>query len=453
MPSFKDIRCSIEIGKHDAKLPEYCVDYTELAASTFVVVPEKPTTFSIHLQTDAHVAEGLLALVWIDGVYQGNKGATGLRPPSKSSRGVPADIRIRQKCIPEGKTGHFKGSQWIFNPLKIGTINLCHKWRLKTDIILVAAENDMNLRPEVMDELGCIVVMVLRCAPTNTGSSQYDGAGDAADKTPSIGGSFSMFDGANDEMDQNFQFPTQAQIDGHYSPYQHRRTLYTNGLPTPHVTTDDNDDEVTRAREALRRAEAKQSQRRYGRDKKYSITHNDLMNVVDEACRRSWQQYASLQQTNAPYQPTYAPAAYGHSQAYRPFPDTQVPFSQQGPFNQPISYNQLAHSPPPDSRANPNPGPHVGWDLQAGANNAGGFTSHQQPAGRGPNGEAQDTGGVDNSFKGWQAAAQVQKDSRNATGGRASMNWNPDPRQGQVSGNTNEAPRYVKFTIATQCWR
>lgn len=121
MPTLKDLTCSVEIGKYDQKLTEFQLQYEDAFAVCHIVVPEEPTTFSIHLTSQGFIAESILAMIWIDGVYQCNKLHTNLRPPTpEDPRGKQLNLRMRQMIRPTGEDGVFTGSQWVFDRVQIG---------------------------------------------------------------------------------------------------------------------------------------------------------------------------------------------------------------------------------------------------------------------------------------------------------------------------------------------
>ncbi|KAF1942579.1 hypothetical protein EJ02DRAFT_402093 [Clathrospora elynae] len=187
MPSLKDLNCSIELSDSQQALQEFGTIYGDGFVETFVPVPSKPQSFLVHLTSNKFIAPGVAIFVYVDGVYQCNRNRQDLklRKPSESRSVV--DFRVRQKEEKQ-KDGSMIAREWTFDKLNIAS-----------------ADDAPNLcSPNILENIGCIEVVVLRCAgPRNAKTAStmnLDGASDfpdhhfGLDGKPSGTSSQSMYD-------------------------------------------------------------------------------------------------------------------------------------------------------------------------------------------------------------------------------------------------------------------
>jgi hypothetical protein len=100
MPTLKDLTCAIELSESQRKLQEFGTTYGDGSVETFVPVPSKPQSFSIHLTSDRFIAPGISMYVFVDGVY----------------RHPVVDFRVRQKEEKQ-KDGSMIARPWKFEKL------------------------------------------------------------------------------------------------------------------------------------------------------------------------------------------------------------------------------------------------------------------------------------------------------------------------------------------------
>ncbi|KAL9005778.1 MAG: hypothetical protein Q9188_001444 [Gyalolechia gomerana] len=121
MPSLKQLTCNVECSAPGPSLPlqEYGTTYSDGLVETYIAVPPVPTPFAIRLKSDGYIAPGLSMFVYIDGVYQCNRGRSNLKIPDSTTqkRQTNIDFVVRQKEEPI-RGGSFFGSQWIFGKLE-----------------------------------------------------------------------------------------------------------------------------------------------------------------------------------------------------------------------------------------------------------------------------------------------------------------------------------------------
>jgi hypothetical protein len=113
MPTLKDINCSIELSESQRTLQEFGTTYGDGFVETFVAVPSKPQSFSIHLTSKKFIAPGISMYVFVDGVYR-NRQNLKLRKGSDSRSVV--DFRVRQKEEKQ-KDGSMIAREWKFEKL------------------------------------------------------------------------------------------------------------------------------------------------------------------------------------------------------------------------------------------------------------------------------------------------------------------------------------------------
>ncbi|KAI4917563.1 uncharacterized protein J4E92_008957 [Alternaria infectoria] len=168
MPSLKDLNCVIELSGSQQALREFGTIYGDGFVETFVPVPNKPQSFSIHLTSNKFIAPGVAIFVYVDGVYQCNRNRQDLKLRKPSDSRSLVDFRVRQKEERQ-KDGSMIAREWAFDKLNIAS-----------------ADDAPNIcSPNVLDNIGCIEVVVLRCAGTRNAKSastmNFDGAGDFPD--------------------------------------------------------------------------------------------------------------------------------------------------------------------------------------------------------------------------------------------------------------------------------
>jgi hypothetical protein len=118
MPSLKDLNCVIELSESQQELRELGTIYGDGFVETFVPVPSKLQSFSIHLTSNKFIAPGIAIFVYVDGVYQCNRNRQNwkLRKPSDSRSLV--DFRVRQKEERQ-KDDSMIAREWAFDKLNI----------------------------------------------------------------------------------------------------------------------------------------------------------------------------------------------------------------------------------------------------------------------------------------------------------------------------------------------
>ncbi|KAH7076714.1 hypothetical protein BKA63DRAFT_594206 [Paraphoma chrysanthemicola] len=165
MPTLKDLNCSIELSESQRTLQEFGTTYGDGFVETFVSVPSKPQSFSIHLTSDRFIAPGISMYVFVDGVYQCNRNRQDLKLRKDSDNRSIVDFKVRQKEEKQ-KDGSMIAREWKFEKLNTTTAD---------DAPEVCSAN-------VLDNIGCIEVLVLRCAGPRTAKTvstmNMDGACD-----------------------------------------------------------------------------------------------------------------------------------------------------------------------------------------------------------------------------------------------------------------------------------
>ncbi|KAF2035716.1 hypothetical protein EK21DRAFT_37646, partial [Setomelanomma holmii] len=165
MPTLKYLNCSIELSQSQQTLQEFGTTYGDGFVETFVPVPSKPQSFSIHLTSDKFIAPGISMYVFVDGVYQCNRNRQDLKLRKGSDSRSVVDFKVRQKEEKQ-KDGSMIAREWKFE--KLNTVSA-------DDAPDVCSSN-------VLDNIGCIEVLVLRCAGSRTAkiisAMNVDGAND-----------------------------------------------------------------------------------------------------------------------------------------------------------------------------------------------------------------------------------------------------------------------------------
>jgi hypothetical protein len=97
MPTLKDLTCAIELSESQRTLQEFGTTYGDGLVETFVPVPSKSQSFSVHLTSDKFIAPGISMYVFVDGVYQCNRNRQDLKLRKGSDSRSVVDFRVRQK--------------------------------------------------------------------------------------------------------------------------------------------------------------------------------------------------------------------------------------------------------------------------------------------------------------------------------------------------------------------
>ncbi|KAJ4325172.1 hypothetical protein N0V94_000886 [Neodidymelliopsis sp. IMI 364377] len=122
MPSLKDLTCSIELSDNQEPLQELETVYGDALVETFVSVPKKQQTFTIHLSSNNFIAPGIAMYVFIDGVYQCNRNRQNLKLRKPPDRRSLVDFRVRQ-MEEQQKDGSMIAREWTFDTLDGGEIS------------------------------------------------------------------------------------------------------------------------------------------------------------------------------------------------------------------------------------------------------------------------------------------------------------------------------------------
>ena len=121
MPSLKQLTCTVECEGSPSPLDEIQTVYSDGFVETYIVVPDGPTPFSVHLRSNGYIAPGLSMFVFMDGVYQCNRNRRKLRTEekakTKSQTEVAFVVRQKEQIL---KDGYFVGRPWRFNRLNAG---------------------------------------------------------------------------------------------------------------------------------------------------------------------------------------------------------------------------------------------------------------------------------------------------------------------------------------------
>ncbi|KAL5379766.1 hypothetical protein DPSP01_008237 [Paraphaeosphaeria sporulosa] len=172
MPTLKDLHCFIELSNGKIQLREFGTTYGDGRVETFVAVPEKPQSFAIRLSSSRFIAPGLAMYVFIDGVYQCNRNRQNLKLRKSPDRKSLVDFVVRQKEERQDD-GTMIARDWNFEKLDVVSAN----------------EAPEACSSKLLNNLGCIEVVVLRCAGMRSAKSatvnvkpmNLDGAGDLPD--------------------------------------------------------------------------------------------------------------------------------------------------------------------------------------------------------------------------------------------------------------------------------
>ncbi|KAJ4409048.1 hypothetical protein N0V91_002863 [Didymella pomorum] len=168
MPLLKDLNCSIELSDVSEPLQELGTVYGDGSVETFVPVPKKQQTFTVHLSGRNFIAPGIAMYVFIDGVYQCNRNRQNMKLRKPLDRRSLVDFKVRQKEERQ-KDGSMIAREWTFE--KLGHAS--------------ADGAPDSCSSNILENLGCIEVVVLRCAgPRNAKTAanmNMDGVADYPD--------------------------------------------------------------------------------------------------------------------------------------------------------------------------------------------------------------------------------------------------------------------------------
>lgn len=172
MPTLRELTCSVELFGDQTALREFGTTYNDSLVETFVSVPSKPQSFSIHVISDTISAPGIAIFVFIDGVYQCNRN----KPCVRRRRDILSegkhcvDLRVRQK-EETLSNGEMVARMWAFEKLDSEAADIA----------------PTRCSPNVLENIGCIEVVVLRCigdreldkkSENQASNINMDGAGD-----------------------------------------------------------------------------------------------------------------------------------------------------------------------------------------------------------------------------------------------------------------------------------
>ncbi|KAH6638052.1 hypothetical protein C7974DRAFT_451264 [Boeremia exigua] len=168
MPLLKDLNCSIELSGEPEPLQELGTVYGDACVETFIPVPKKQQAFTVHLSSNNFIAPGIAMYVFIDGIYQCNRNRQDMKLRTPPDRRSLVDFRVRQKEEMQ-KDGSMIAREWTFEKLDHALAD--------------SAPNSCS--PNVLENIGCIEVVVLRCAGTRNAKTaanmNMDGAADYFD--------------------------------------------------------------------------------------------------------------------------------------------------------------------------------------------------------------------------------------------------------------------------------
>ncbi|KAF3038461.1 hypothetical protein E8E12_002509 [Didymella heteroderae] len=168
MPLLKDLNCSIELSDGSGPLQELGTVYGDAFVETFVPVPKEHQTFTVHLSGRNFIAPGIAMYVFIDGVYQCNRNRQNMKLRKPLDRRSLVDFKVRQKEERQ-KDGSMIAREWTFEKLDHASAD--------------GAPDSCS--SNVLENLGCIEVVVLRCAgprhAETAANMNMDGAADHPD--------------------------------------------------------------------------------------------------------------------------------------------------------------------------------------------------------------------------------------------------------------------------------
>ncbi|KAF2118488.1 hypothetical protein BDV96DRAFT_597306 [Lophiotrema nucula] len=218
MPTLSNLECSIELAQSHQKLQEYGTSYGDKVVETYVAVPSEGQPFAVHLTSNDFIAEGLAMYVFIDGKYQCNRNRQDLVRPTDVSKPLGrrnlVDFRVRQKEERHSK-GTMVAREWTFSRLNV-----------------VSADKSLGLPDHVLNSIGCIEVVVVRCAGSRNATSARPRPRLGFDGTADIGDHHFGLDGpAREYGDRDHQLHNQQRPLGHPSSHQPPFRSH-GGLPT-----------------------------------------------------------------------------------------------------------------------------------------------------------------------------------------------------------------------------
>lgn len=129
MPLLKDLNCSIELSDVSEPLQELGTVYGDGSVETFVPVPKKQQTFTVHLSGRNFIAPGIAMYVFIDGVYQCNRNRQNMKLRKPLDRRSLVDFKVRQKEERQ-KDGSMIAREWTFENLGHGEYKVLYNTML-----------------------------------------------------------------------------------------------------------------------------------------------------------------------------------------------------------------------------------------------------------------------------------------------------------------------------------
>lgn len=160
MPTNGLLECVIELGNSHLRLREYGTTYYDKTVETYVAIPSQPTPFGIRLNSHGYIAPGLSIYIFIDGIYQTNRNKRGLQPPKDDPHSADVEFRVGHKedLLNEGRV---IARGWWFEKLNSKHAFSNHGVSSLTELVIADAKP--SVKPNVLDNLGTIEVVVLRC--------------------------------------------------------------------------------------------------------------------------------------------------------------------------------------------------------------------------------------------------------------------------------------------------
>ncbi|KAF1997499.1 hypothetical protein P154DRAFT_281518 [Amniculicola lignicola CBS 123094] len=171
MPSLKGLHCRLECPNKQF-LQEVGTTYGDGAVECFTPIPLEPKEFCVRLLSTEYIAPGLAMFVYIDGELQCNRNRLGLKDPGAPLKGPDMDVMIN--FIVRGhevkqKDGTMIKRNWSFAALNIGNHVRFPAHRALLTRHQDKADTASAIKPNIVDNVGCIEVLVLRCEEDTRG--------------------------------------------------------------------------------------------------------------------------------------------------------------------------------------------------------------------------------------------------------------------------------------------
>lgn len=173
MPVLNQLECYIKLADSGLRLIEYDTWWGANAVECYVAIPNQPSPFKIQLDCKGYVSPALAAYVYMDGVYQCNRFNKGPLPPEDARTLDDTKMGITLT----GKEYYLQGSRqiqqpWRFEKLNVGVLSHTEHssaCRLLTNLNTVAADAVGQVDPHILQNLGVIEVVILRCSIKTNG--------------------------------------------------------------------------------------------------------------------------------------------------------------------------------------------------------------------------------------------------------------------------------------------